>query len=129
VRASSVPLRRELLNRVLILGEGHLRAILTEYQAHYITARPHQGIAQRAPHGRHDRGHLIVADLDCGRILRTHPGRPDQRMCERRLISRRTAGHGAGPIFERHRRGQHGHMATQIWKFGAPVSALSNTLR
>jgi hypothetical protein len=32
---------------VLILGEAHLHAILTGYQAHYNTARPHQGIAQR----------------------------------------------------------------------------------
>jgi putative transposase len=42
-------LRREILDRVLILGEQHLRAVLTEYQAHYNTARPHQGIAQRVP--------------------------------------------------------------------------------
>jgi putative transposase len=34
-------LRRELLDRVLILGAQHLHAILTEYQAHYNTARPH----------------------------------------------------------------------------------------
>jgi putative transposase len=40
-------LRRELLDRVLILGQAHLRAVLTEYQAHYNTALPHQGIAQR----------------------------------------------------------------------------------
>lgn len=42
-------LRRELLDRVLILGEAHLRAVLAEYQVHYDTARPHQGTAQRVP--------------------------------------------------------------------------------
>ena len=42
-------LRRELLDRTLILGERHLRSVLTEYQAHYNTARPHHGMAQRVP--------------------------------------------------------------------------------
>jgi transposase InsO family protein len=47
-------LRREVLDRTLILGKAHLRAVLTEYQAHYNTARPHQGIAQEIPgSGRH----------------------------------------------------------------------------
>jgi putative transposase len=32
-------LRRELLDRTLILGEMHLRAVLTEYQTHYNAAR------------------------------------------------------------------------------------------
>jgi hypothetical protein len=49
---------------MLILGEPHLRSVLTEYQAHYNTARPHQGIAQRVPDSEHDGGHPTVADLD-----------------------------------------------------------------
>jgi putative transposase len=59
-------LRRELLDRVLILGPGHLHAVLAEYQVHYNTARPHQGIAQRVPDG----SHLTVTDLDRERIHR-----------------------------------------------------------
>ena len=49
---------------------AHLRTVLAEYQAHYNTARPHQGIAQRVPGGEHDGGHLTVADLDRERIRR-----------------------------------------------------------
>jgi len=63
-------LRGELLDRVLILGEGHLRAVLAEYQVHYNTARPHQGIAQRVPDGEHDGGRSTVTDLDRERIHR-----------------------------------------------------------
>jgi putative transposase len=59
-------LRRELLDRVLILGQAHLRAVLTEYQAHYNTGRPHQGIAQRVP----DRPRVTAASLDARRIRR-----------------------------------------------------------
>lgn len=48
---------------MLILGESHLRAVLAEYQAHYNTARPHQGTAQRVADGG-DHDYLTVADLD-----------------------------------------------------------------
>ena len=60
-------LRRELLDRVLILGEAHLRAVLTEYQTHYNTARPHQGIAQRVPDGERDAPRITATDLEANR--------------------------------------------------------------
>ena len=46
-------LRRELPGRVLILGAAHLLAVLAEYQEHYNTARPHQGIGRRVPDAEH----------------------------------------------------------------------------
>jgi putative transposase len=63
-------LRRELLDRVLILGEAHLRAVLTEYQGHYNAARPHQAIGQRTPDRDPDAFPSTTADLDCRRIRR-----------------------------------------------------------
>ena len=42
-------LRRELLDRVLIVNEHHLRQVLTEYLRHYNTARPHRALGQLAP--------------------------------------------------------------------------------
>jgi putative transposase len=63
-------LRRELLDRVLILGAAHLRAVLAEYQEHYNTARPHQGIDQRTPDRNPGDVHGAAADLDSHRIRR-----------------------------------------------------------
>ena len=42
-------LRRELLDRLLIVNEQHLRRVLTEYLRHYNTARPHRALGQLTP--------------------------------------------------------------------------------
>jgi hypothetical protein len=41
--------RRECLDRVLILGRRHLEQVLVEYLAHYNEHRPHRALDQRAP--------------------------------------------------------------------------------
>ncbi len=63
-------LPRELLDRVLIFSEQHLRAVLTDYQTHYNTARPHQGIAQRVPDDELDAARTTVTDVDSQQIRR-----------------------------------------------------------
>ena len=42
-------LRREVLDRSLIVNEHHLHQVLTEYLRHYNTARPHRALGQAAP--------------------------------------------------------------------------------
>jgi putative transposase len=42
-------LRRELLDRMLIVNEHHLRRVLTEYLLHYNDARPHRFLCQLTP--------------------------------------------------------------------------------
>ncbi|GAA2412469.1 hypothetical protein GCM10010191_22390 [Actinomadura vinacea] len=42
-------LRRELPDRILILGEGHLSLVLGEYMVHYNGHWPHQSRHQRPP--------------------------------------------------------------------------------
>ncbi len=56
-------LHRELLDRILILNQAHLRAVLAGYQEHDNTAPPRQGPGQRVP------------DVDPGsRVTAAHPG-------------------------------------------------------
>jgi putative transposase len=59
-------LRRELPDRVLILGERHLRAVLAEYQTHYNSHR-HRALNQAAPLRPLPDG---VTDLDHFRVRR-----------------------------------------------------------
>lgn len=42
-------LRRECLDHLLILGEGHLRKVLADFARHYNGHRPHQSLRQEPP--------------------------------------------------------------------------------
>src|SRR6266545_1997065 len=42
-------IRRECTDQMLIAGERHLRAVLTEYTSHHNGHRPHRALAQRPP--------------------------------------------------------------------------------
>lgn len=63
-------LRREVLDRTLILGQADLHAVLTQYQTHYNAARPHQAINQQVPDGDRDTLRATLTDLDTGQIRR-----------------------------------------------------------
>ena len=41
--------RRECLDHILMLSEGHLRRVLNEYVSYFNGSRPHQGINQQVP--------------------------------------------------------------------------------
>ena len=61
--------RRELLDRILILGERHLALVLREYVIHYDGHRPHQSRQQRPP----DIDTQPVRDVADLRIVRRKP--------------------------------------------------------
>jgi hypothetical protein len=44
--------RRECLEHVVVLGERHLRRVLTAYFAYYHRTRTHLSLDKDAPHGR-----------------------------------------------------------------------------
>jgi hypothetical protein len=114
-------LRREVLDRTLILNRAHLRAVLAEYQEHYNTAQPHQGIGQRIPDGdpRPRSRPQHVADPP-----KTSPERPDQRIRASSLTSEITEVTCQNPIFERHRiLGATEHLVQSVGSAAGPEPA------
>jgi hypothetical protein len=57
--------RTEVTDRMLILGERHLRSVLAEYARHYNGRRPHRSRSLRPPRPDHP-----IADLSRQRIRR-----------------------------------------------------------
>jgi hypothetical protein len=69
LRARQRDPRRELLDRISIVGERHLALVLGEYAAHYNGHRPHQSRRQRPP----DREAQPVRDVADLRSVRRKP--------------------------------------------------------
>ena len=63
-------IRRECLDRMLILGRHHLQAVLAEYVEHYNVHRPHRSLDQRAPSAL-DTPPALIGDVDPARLRRT----------------------------------------------------------
>jgi hypothetical protein len=47
--SSSIQIRRECVGHVVVLGEAHLRRILTKYAAYYNQLRTHRSLNKDAP--------------------------------------------------------------------------------
>jgi len=62
-------IRRECLDRMLILGRRHLEAVLAEYVEHYNAHRPHRSLGQRPP-ARSEATPSTISDVDAARLRR-----------------------------------------------------------
>jgi len=62
-------IRRECLDRMLILGRRHLAAVLAEYVEHYNSHRPHRSLSQRSP-AAFDATPPAIGDVDTARLRR-----------------------------------------------------------
>jgi hypothetical protein len=90
-------MRRELLDRMLILGAVHLRVVLAEYQVHYNMARPHQGIARRVPGCEREVPQSHRSEPRCpANAPKTRTERADQRIPPSRLTPRQNRRQAAG---------------------------------
>jgi hypothetical protein len=60
--------RRECLDRTVILGPRHLEAVLAEYVEHYNSHRPHRSLNQRSPSPPGT--DALIGDVDLARLRR-----------------------------------------------------------
>ena len=63
-------IRREFLDRMLILGRRRLEVVLADYVEHYNAHRPHRSLGQRAPSAL-DTPPALIGDVDPTRLRRT----------------------------------------------------------
>jgi putative transposase len=59
--------RRECLDRILIVSRGHLERVLREYVAYHNTHRPHRALEQQPPRGVRKLGRGCRSRLPQGR--------------------------------------------------------------
>ena len=70
-----VSVKSECLNRLILLGERHLRRVLAEFLEHYHGDRPHQGIGNGLITPRSNEPSAtgdVVADERLGGLLRSY---------------------------------------------------------
>jgi hypothetical protein len=105
-------LRREVLDRLLIVSERHLRQVLSEYLAHDYTARPHRALGQLPPAHAHSRPPKInLAEHRTRRkevLAASHPSTRSPPDNSRPLP--KDAGHRPDHVFEPHRMDSHGRV-------------------
>ena len=63
-------IRRECLDRMLVLGRRHLEVVLADYVDHYNSHRPHRSLNQRPP-SKSEATPALSGDLDADGLLRT----------------------------------------------------------
>ncbi|MGH9171409.1 MAG: integrase core domain-containing protein [Acidimicrobiales bacterium] len=63
-------IRRECLDRMLILGRRHLEAVLAEYVEHYNSHRPHRSLGHRAPSAAGST-RTAISTVDLARLRRS----------------------------------------------------------
>jgi hypothetical protein len=85
-------LRRELLDRLLIVNEHHLRLVLAEYLQHYNTAQPHRALGRLKLSPGHRRSTSPSTRSAENKSWRTHARVPDRRLtvtpcCEKEQVT------------------------------------------